>query len=829
MPSDLQVFVKWKEQTVFAGEDVECTITFKNVAADEVHEPSQTPQQHQRGNASRSVNGSANGDYFSSKAISRFLPNNRRSFPLRPQGRPQPPAGRTHKVSSSLSTPIAPSQGFPPLPLPSEKGQGYQPGHKHKRSVSIISLDNDGKERKPGQPQFNTQVPARGHGRSASLQVFSKRNDNYREGPQTAHRFPMRPGPPTGSLSSGNIKGDLERRRSPNSPHSGLPSPSTPGGASRPLHTQRSLPLPTDFKFPAAPPPPNDSNNNSLSTSPAATPGNDAPASAIPHRPNPRDVPTLEAPHHLAPAKVLSNISINGSTRSSNEFYSLSNNSTETLESEYVSYPNRPHQPMRNRRHPSGFDNYGKGSELQSLLMGYAQINASFTVDGSLVNQSSFEEVKRQGVVGGHGGAPNSPQKQQSGGGLWGSLGWNSIGESLGGLLSNGELSGLQNMRGVSSSKSIPLLSTPQSLLFVDMRLAPGEERSFSFSFTLPQGLPASHKGKAIKVTYNLVIGTQRANRPKEMQQVHRVNVPFRVFSGVNSQGEILGHDLMSPYVLLRDEARVQKVGSTPGTIKEKNMSRSSLASGPEFLSYVDDILGHGIRHDASNSLYSTTPLQKEISVESTSGAPSCKDAIDLAILRSNQSSTANMSANRFEINRNARRIATVVLNRPSHRLGETVIAMVDFSNAALPCYSLRGTLETSEKVTPGLALRSSTSISRATRRVHASYFENTLFSSRVVFSPSIPVSATPTILTSGVNLEWELRFEFVTTSFHAEDEIGPSGVNLLEVVGQDDRGTVLASLEHLSSTSFEVVIPLTVYGETVREPVSEELQGFSI
>jgi hypothetical protein len=258
-------------------------------------------------------------------------------------------------------------------------------------------------------------------------------------------------------------------------------------------------------------------------------------------------------------------------------------------------------------------------------------------------------------------------------------------------------------------------------------------------------------------------------------------------------------------------------------------MSRSSLSSAPDFLSYVDDILGHGIPHDSSNSLHPTTPLEKEISLDSASGAPSCKDAIDLAILRSNQSSTTNMSANRFEITRNGRRIATAVLNRPSHRLGETVIAMVDFTNASLPCYSLRGTLETSEKITPGLALRSSTSISRATRKVHASYFENTLFSSRVVFSPSIPVSATPTILTSGVNLEWELRFEFVTTSFHAEDEIGPAGVNLLEIVGQDDRGTVLASLEHVSCTSFEVVIPLTVYGETVREPVPEELQGFSI
>lgn len=285
----------------------------------------------------------------------------------------------------------------------------------------------------------------------------------------------------------------------------------------------------------------------------------------------------------------------------------------------------------------------------------------------------------------------------------------------------------------------------------------------------------------------------------------------------------------MNPCVLLRDEARVQKVESSPDTIKEKTMSRGSLSSAPEFLSYVDEILGHGIRRDSSNSLYSTAALQKEISVESASGAHSCKDAIDLAIIRSNQSSTTNMSANRFEITRNGRRIATVVLNRPSHRLGETVIAMVDFSNAALPCYSLRGTLETSEKIAPSLALRSNTSIVRATRRVHASYFENTLFSTRVVFSPSIPVSGTPTILTSGVNLEWELKFEFVTTSFYAEDEVGPSGVNLLQTVGQDDRGTVLASMEHLSSTSFEVAIPLTVYGETVREPVSEELQGYSI
>jgi hypothetical protein len=177
--------------------------------------------------------------------------------------------------------------------------------------------------------------------------------------------------------------------------------------------------------------------------------------------------------------------------------------------------------------------------------MGYAQISASFTVDGSLVNQSVFDEVKRKGVVGGQagtGGLPGRPSSasteraRKGGGGFWGALKWNAIEESINGLLSNNELDGLRDMRGVASSRSIPLLSTPQSLLFVDLRLAPGEEQSYSFSFSLPRGLPASHKGKAIKISYNLVIGTQRPSAPNDTQRVNRINIPFRVYSGVNGR-----------------------------------------------------------------------------------------------------------------------------------------------------------------------------------------------------------------------------------------------------------------------------------------------------
>ncbi|PGH12797.1 hypothetical protein AJ79_04021 [Helicocarpus griseus UAMH5409] len=818
MQSDIQVFVRWKEQTIFAGEDVECTITFKNVTPSDSSTDVSASRKHAR-RGSRPMNGVVNGgNYSPAKSLNPFSFNNRRSVASSPRNRQQA-FDKSHRATASLSSPLAFSHSFPPT------NNGTQrPGHRHKRSVSIISVEPE----KQGGPPVS-QRGGKSHARSASFHLFSKRNELYGENTQPVpsrspnYRFPSVDSNP--NLPLPKYRSGSDSPRLPTRSQSEITSPVQRDPARRPA------PLPTDFKFPQAPPTPSDT-VPSTNVSPAAENANTTPSSTIPPTFNAKDVPVLEPPTRLAPAtKILSTSSVNGSTRSSGEFYSMSNNSTETLESEYVSYPpNRTQLPIRHRRHYSNLEAVGKSNKnsSQTLLMGYAQISASFTVDGSLINQSLFEEVKRKGVVGSQGRSDAGNKAEKARNGFWGTLGgWNNLSESLSTLLSSGELDGLRDMRGVSSSQSIPLLSTPQSLLFVDLRLSPGEERSFSFAFTLPRGLPASHKGKAIKVSYNLVIGTQRAINPKEPQKVHRINIPFRVLSGVDAQGGVLGHDLMRPYVLLRDEARVQRVENIlPRPAKEKSISGKSWTSATEFLSYVDEILDRRAQRESFNSMAS--PMDP-LGISSVTGQFSCKDAIELAILRSNQSSNSDRSANRFEITRNGRRIAVIILNRPAHRLGETVIATIDFSDSALPCYSLRGSLETTEKVSPTIALRSSASITRATRKIHASCFENTLFSTRVVFTPSIPVSATPTIITSGVNLEWELRFEFVTSSLPDYDEVGASGINLLENVEQDDRGTVFASLESVSCESFEVVVPLTVYGGSVQDPTSEELQGVPI
>lgn len=557
MPSDIQVSVKWKEQTIFAGEDVECIITFKNVAENGTPDVSSGPQQppHQR-KASRSLNGSSNSDgYFALKSPQALFANgNRRSLPQTPR---QKTFDRSHRASASLSSPLGVAHSFPP-----------SSGHKHKRSVSILSIESDGgNEKTPVPSQLSRSRPAWGHGRSASLQFLPRRSTGPEEifSPgiskyqsiedlflfwltiREAGRTPTRglhSAESALSPSIANLRIDGDRSLRPSRPGSGAASPVAPPDSLR-SPRGRAMPFPTDFKFPPAPPTPNEPTSNHSTT--ATNDESSATATRPPSGPSARDTPpSLTQQAHLAPVtKIISNSSVNGSSRSSGEFYSLSNNSTETLESEYTNYgPNRLRSNLsRHRRHYSSVEPTGKSSDSLTLLMGYAQISASFTVDGSLINQAVFEEVKRKGVVGSQGssaGGPAAAEKTRRNGGLLSALGWNAIEESISGLLSSGDLNGLRDMRGVTSSKSIPLLSTPQSLLFVDLRLAPGEEKSFSFSFTLPRGLPASHKGKAIKFSYNLVIGTQRPSGPKEVQQVNRINVPFRVFSGVNGMYSIL-------------------------------------------------------------------------------------------------------------------------------------------------------------------------------------------------------------------------------------------------------------------------------------------------
>ena len=534
---------------------------------------------------------------------------------------------------------------------------------------------------------------------------------------------------------------------------------------------------------------------------------------------------------HMFMTRVLSPGSVHGTPRGSGEFYSTSNNSTETLASEWSGHetPQIWHRPVHSRQVSSLAP--VRRPRHETLMMGYAQITGSFAVDASLVNQNSFEEVKRKGIVGGQGGGGLvRTQSSKRNSGILGSLGWTNLGETFGGLLGNGGMSSMNEAKKMSDTKFIPIVSAPQSILFVDLRLAPGESKTYRFSHPLPRGIPPSHRGKAIKVTYSLVIGTQRAVSIAQQGQVKRVEIPFKVLPCVNSkasgfpcldqtnyigEGEILGHDIMSPHTLLSNSAVVVNADGYSGI--SKATSPISAPSKPytsinDFNSYVKKLLDNP-QFSLNSGLLSPTEDESRSHAQVTAQSSSAKELIDFAILRSNTVNSAKQSANRFVITRSGDRVAVIMLARPAYRVGETIQVAVEFLETDVSCYSLHAMLETSETVDPALALRSKATIQRVTRRIYSSHFEYTISAERVLFNPMIPSNATPEFITTGVNLEWKLRFEFVTSTLGGTESIDRSFNNSMEEVTRDDRGSVEIAVQGLPCEVFDVIVPLRVYG----------------
>ena len=412
--------------------------------------------------------------------------------------------------------------------------------NRHKRSVSILSIGRDtatGDMHKSSNGySLSTQPPVRSHSRSTSLQSVPRRAQVRQNDPSESPTLTYNSHKPTDYYAHSDPAADHKRSlsRSPVDPIHTFQTRSDLVLRNRSVGTRSPLPNHSrspSFKFPRATPMlynPAEINSSS---------GLGDPLSTILQE----DFVTEN--HQSINPRVLSPMSMAGTPRSSLELYNLSNNSTETLASEYISPAlGRPHLRSGHTRQPSHLAPIiSQTRPPETLMMGYVQLMGSFTIDGSLVNQAPFESIKRRGVIGGQGGGGvvgvDSPKKES---GLFGALGWNTIGESLGGLLGVSELSSIREMKGIANTNSIPIISTPQAILFVDLKLAPGESKSFWYSHPLPKGIPPTHKGRAMKTAYQLVIGTQRAQSAAQQHVVKHVDVPFKVLPGVNGKHSLL-------------------------------------------------------------------------------------------------------------------------------------------------------------------------------------------------------------------------------------------------------------------------------------------------
>ena len=169
MHSDIKVIVRFKEQSVFAGEDVQCTITFKNIA-------------HLRS----TDNIEAKGDRQVREGGGKLLPVTRRlatreglkleNVRLAAINKTTQNRSGTHKATASLNITGLPGMETRLASLARNNENHVNAIQKHPRSVSIVSLNS------PSIDSSKTPFPQRTrpnavHQRAMSVQSLSLGHD----------------------------------------------------------------------------------------------------------------------------------------------------------------------------------------------------------------------------------------------------------------------------------------------------------------------------------------------------------------------------------------------------------------------------------------------------------------------------------------------------------------------------------------------------------------------------------------------------------------------------------------------------------------------------
>ncbi|XP_025077254.1 RAB6A-GEF complex partner protein 2-like isoform X1 [Pomacea canaliculata] len=72
--------------------------------------------------------------------------------------------------------------------------------------------------------------------------------------------------------------------------------------------------------------------------------------------------------------------------------------------------------------------------------------------------------------------------------------------------------------------RGLTVLCTKPKILFCDLKLQPGESRTFEYEDAIPTDAPPSFRGQAVKYSYKFIIGTQRPGSATKL-----LRIPFRV------------------------------------------------------------------------------------------------------------------------------------------------------------------------------------------------------------------------------------------------------------------------------------------------------------
>ncbi|XP_058809730.1 RAB6A-GEF complex partner protein 2 isoform X2 [Phymastichus coffea] len=253
-----------------------------------------------------------------------------------------------------------------------------------------------------------------------------------------------------------------------------------------------------------------------------------------------------------------------------------------------------------------------------------------------------------------------------------------------------------------SSDNGHAVLITKPKILFCDMKLSPGESKSFVYKENIPIHSPPSYLGQAVRYSYKITIGTQRVNSPIKL-----LKIPFRVLP-------------------LREEYIIREVPEA--TACNENHELACLN--------IPDL-------DLEKLKIESQPKETDLEIA----------------LQTLQNITARRSPNYYNITNQRGRVVRFCLFKNSYKLGEDIIGTFDFSNATVSCTQVSVTLQSEEYIAEEFK-KGKTAVSLSSYNKHHEVVIGYLYTHLML---PIPFHITPDFSTDLVNLKWRLHFEFVT------------------------------------------------------------------
>ncbi|KAI0327316.1 Rgp1-domain-containing protein [Cubamyces sp. BRFM 1775] len=369
----------------------------------------------------------------------------------------------------------------------------------------------------------------------------------------------------------------------------------------------------------------------------------------------------------------------------------------------------------------------------------------------------------------------------------------------------------------------LPTLEVQQSMLAVDLSLGPGESRTYTYSVVLPENLPPTFRGRALKFSYQFILGLSRAGPaaspgtgPGSSSKV--MKVPIRVYNNVSVSRPLRPYDMLWPVNFLRGPLPPGKVTEGSKESQRRTGALSTPRPGPPNPGSYEDLQEYGRNLLASFPDPKATGVRIKLPIEAIQSSRSagldreledeldsptgCRQAVEIL--------TRNPKKASYDVTKDGIKVAVLTFPKSAYRLGETILGVVETNDRASRARVLKlsAMLEAHESLPSNIA---SPTMSRHLRRVHAEHHSCFMPATlRTTFSLDIPPDASPAFQTTldeqflsasgpvslhGGNatrpggLEWKVRLCLLVAIASPSSREGPEGVRLRQLVRDGPRG----------------------------------------